>query len=556
MVSRSWRAFAFASRTFAGRDELVTARSGLGSNPRCRVQSSEGSVVAQPTQSDKQIDMPGPEPFGQPAPEITARAVGLALSWAAVGQVISRIAWFGSLLALAAFVAPAAFGTVTAALVVTSTATLLVGSGTRGAVITNEHLTAGHLRYALARNLSIGVVVTALVVALADPIVAELLPGADATVLRWLMISVGLHALAVVPLSVLQKNMQFKREASIVVGATMISAVAAIVAAVLGAGIWAIVLRQVLVSVVEVTLAWIAARRYLPGVRRLIGRGERPTGGRGRSARWFFLVSLFSLAAMSADYVVVGRLVGASDLGLYSIAFALGFAPLTQLSWWLGGVLLPAAAATPDLDLLAQRTLRAMRVMALVLVPLVVPALVLAPWLLPLTLGERWAGSVVVFQILFPVGVAHAVLNSVGESLGGSGNVKLHAQMLALWTVVILPALLVLVEVDGIRGAAMAHVLVLFPVAAGYLLLGARRLGLPTLKLVRGLAAVGPPFLAQLAVTLAGLGLLAGAGAPDALARVAGVAVGLGAGIGTLFLLPSGPLLEARTFMATARQRS
>jgi O-antigen/teichoic acid export membrane protein len=194
--------------------------------------------------------------------------------------------------------------------------------------------------------------------------------------------------------------------------------------------------------------------------------------------------------------------------------------------------------------------------MSLVLLPLVVPALLLAPWLLPLALGERWTESVAVFQILFPIGVAHAVLNLVGESLGGSGNVKLHAQLLAVWVVVIVPALLVLVPAYGIRGAAVAHVLVLVPVAAGYLLLGARRLGLPALGLVRGLAGVAPPLLAQLAVTLAGFSLLAEAGSPDALARVAGVLMGVGAAIGVLLLRPSGPLLEARSLLAAARQRS
>lgn len=235
---------------------------------------------------------------------------------------------------------------------------------------------------------------------------------------------------------------------------------------------------------------------------------------------------------------------------------SLSFAPLTHLSWWLGGVFLPAAAATRDLDLLAQRTLRAMRVLSLALLPLVVPALVLAPWILPLALGEQWTESVVVFQILFPVGVAHAVLNFVGEALGGSGKVKLHAQLLAVWTVVIVPALLVLVPAHGIRGAAVAHVLVLVPVAAGYLLLGARRLGLPTLGLVRGLAGVAPPILAQLAVTLAGFSLLAATGAPDPLARVAGVLMGVAAAIGVLLVRSSGPLLEARSLLAAARHPS
>jgi hypothetical protein len=37
------------------------------------------------------------EPVPQQAPEITARTVGVALSRAGVGQLLSRILWFGSL---------------------------------------------------------------------------------------------------------------------------------------------------------------------------------------------------------------------------------------------------------------------------------------------------------------------------------------------------------------------------------------------------------------------------------------------------------------------------
>lgn len=464
------------------------------------------------------------------------------------------MAWFGSLFVLAVFVPPAAFGVVTAALVVTSTAGLLVGAGTRGAIITNERLTTEHLRYALAVNVTVGVVITAAVIALADLLVSALLPGADPAVLRWLVIAVALHAFAVVPLAVLHKNLKFKATASITVVSSYTTAVAAIVAGVLGAGIWALVLRQVVGSVLEVVLAWILARRHLPAIRSLIGHGSRPRTGRGASAKWFFLVSLFSLGAMSVDYVIVGRLAGATQLGLYSIAFAMGFAPLTHLSWWLGGVLLPAAAATRDPHLLAERTVRTVRALALVLLPLVVPALLLAPWLLPLALGERWTGSVVVFQILLPIGVAHAILNVVAENLGGGGHVKLHVQMLGLWAIAMVPLLLVLVPSQGIRGAAIAHLVVLVPIAAGYLLRGAQRLGLPRLTLLRGLAGVVPPFLAQAAVTLLVFWTMSEAGAPDPVARVVGVATGLVGAAGALVLRPNGPFQEARALLIAARR--
>ena len=492
----------------------------------------------------------------EPQAEVSAQTVGRAVSWAGLGQILGQVAWFGSLFVLAALVPPAAFGAVTTALVVTATASLLIGAGTRGAIITSDRLTTEHLRYALAVNISVGVVITAVVIALADPLASALLPGADPTVLRWLMMGVALHALAIVPLAILQKNMQFKAQTGIVVVSSFTTAVAAIVAGVLGAGIWALVLRQVVGSFFEVVLAWIVARRHLPPIRSLVGRGSRPTAGRGAAAKWFFLVSLFSLGAMSVDYVVVGRLAGATELGLYSIAFALGFAPLTHLSWWLGGVLLPAAAATQDPDLLAQRAIRAVRALALVLLPLVVPAMLLAPWLLPLALGDQWTSSVVVFQILFPIGVAHGILNVVAEPLSGSGHVKLHVQMLGLWAIAMVPLLLILVPAAGIQGAALAHLVVLVPLAGGYLVLGAQRLGLPKFAILRGLAGVVPPPLLQAALTLSVFWAMAEAGAPDSVARVVAVAAGF-AGLASAFVVwPNGPFLEARALVTAARRGS
>ncbi len=114
--------------------------------------------MSQSSQPASRADLPTSDAVLQQTPEITARSVGRALSWAGVGQIVSRILWFGSLVVLAALVPPAAFGTVAAAVVVIGTAGLLVGAGTRGAVITNERLTTQHLRYALRLNVGVGIV--------------------------------------------------------------------------------------------------------------------------------------------------------------------------------------------------------------------------------------------------------------------------------------------------------------------------------------------------------------------------------------------------------------
>jgi hypothetical protein len=73
---------------------------------------------------------------------------------------------------------------VSAGMVIVNIAVLLVGSGTRGSIITSERLTVEHLRYALAVNVGAGIALTAVVMLLAEPIVSGFASGADAGVLQ------------------------------------------------------------------------------------------------------------------------------------------------------------------------------------------------------------------------------------------------------------------------------------------------------------------------------------------------------------------------------------
>jgi len=490
------------------------------------------------------------------APEVNTRTIGRAVSWVGLGHLVSQGTWFVSLLVLAAFVPPQAFGAVSAALVITSAATLVIGSGTRGAIITSRDLTVEHLRYALALNVGLGVLLTALVGLFAGPVMLLVLPEGDPEVLRWLLVGVGMHALAVVPLALLEKQMLFKRVAAVWAVSAVVASLLAGAAGALGAEVWALVIRQVAFSVLLTLGALVAARRLLPPPSRLLGSLRRPREGRGATATLFFVMSVFWEIKLWADNVVVGRLTGPTQLGLYSLAFTLGFAPLTHVAWKLGDVLLPAAAATPAPDVVARRAIRAMRIVGLVLVPLVIPAIVLAPWLVPLLLGERWAPMVVPFQILLPVGVAQALIHVIAESLSGSGNIDLHARLQGVWALVLIPTLIVLVGAEGIRGAALAQLLVLLPLGTAYLVLGARRLGVAAGDLARPLAGFLAPVAAQLALTLAVVAALGATSAPEGAVLGAGTLAGIGAMAAVLLLTRSPVLGDARSVVASVAGRA
>jgi O-antigen/teichoic acid export membrane protein len=490
------------------------------------------------------------EPDRPPPPGGLARAI----SWAGVGHLGSSVTWYASLVVVAALVPPEAFGTVAAGMVMVHLGSLLIEAGGRGTIVTARELDAAHLRRTLAVNVVVGIALTAALAFAARPIVDVVAEGGDAGALRLLFGSLALAAVAVVPLGVLQKRMQFRRLAGISVGSSLVGSAAAIGAAVLGAGVWALVVRQLAWRAVFAVFCWVAAREFLPARER--SADERAAGGRRLGATWFTVLAASTFLVLSGDNVIVGQATDAEQLGLYALAFTLGFAPLTQFSWIVGQVLFPAAAALPDLESVGAQMLKAVRLTALVLLPLLPPAVALAPVAIPRLLGREWAAMAAPFAILVVVGVGHALLNILGESLSGTGNIAFRARIELAWALATLAAVFVLVRADGIRGAAVAHLGLFVPLAGVYVVWGTRRVGTDAPRLWRAVRGVVVPVTAEALVTAAAFAALTRVGLDRDAAAVTATMAGIVVVLVLLMRAEPSPLREAATVFAAATRRS
>jgi PST family polysaccharide transporter len=458
------------------------------------------------------------------------------MSWVGAGHVVGQAFWFGSLLFLAALLSPAAVGSVTVGLLMVTAATRVMDAGTRGSIIVAKGLTREQLMGALGSNVLAGVALSALIAALSAPMTHAFAQGTSPLVLAALGLSVVLYAPAIVPLALLEKRFEFRRRASVQAASTVTAGVVSVAAGLLGAGVWALVIRQVLFQVLLAVLGWVAARRLLPPRQPSAAGRLRWTRIKRRGAAGFMLFSLTDFIVFNADYLAVGHFTNTTQLGLYSLAFTIAFAPMTQFSAQIGSVLFPAAAAS-DADTIRGRTISGVRISCAVLLPLLPAAMVLAPILVPAVLGEKWAGMVTPLRILLIVGVAHAVVNVIGESLSGTDNIGFRARVNLVWMVGMLVALFVLVQADGIRGASLAHLLLYIPVAAVYATTGMRLLGAAPRSLGRALRGVGAMLALQCLVTFGLVAILADAGVSTAIAGT--VATGLGlAAVGAVLSSP------------------
>jgi O-antigen/teichoic acid export membrane protein len=478
-----------------------------------------------------------------PAARSTSRAVvARGVSWIAAGHVVRQLAWFGSLLLVATLVAPRAFGSVAAAMVVVQVAWLVVNSGTRGALVVGRTVTAEQVRRAMGVNLATGTVIACAAILLSSSVLPIVVPGADPMVLQALGTTIMLNGLSIVPLALLQRELRFRQHAAANAGAALGASVGCAVAAMAGAGVWALVIRQVLFQLLLAGLAWRAVQPLLPGLPRVGGSARRDP-----LAKWFFATTAIGFATLNVDNVIVGHFTSVRELGLYSLAFTIAFAPMTQFAWQVGTVLQPAAARTTSLDVLGARVCTAVRAASLVLLPAAVPAIALAPAVLPGLIGARWAPMVAPFQLLVLAGIAQGILAIVRQFLVASGSVRFCALVDGGCLLATVGGLLALVRLDGIVGAALAHVAVAGGLLAVYGVLGARRLGSRGGELWAFVRGIVVPVMVQGVVTALWFVALEHAGARGVAAAPAATAVGLLALVVALFAAGTSPLREIRS---------
>lgn len=249
-------------------------------------------------------------------------------------------------------------------------------------------------------NTTIGLVL-ALAVLAGAPLVAAVYDQPRLTAIaRALAVTFLLNAMMTQYRASLLRAMRFAAVATIDVLAPASALVVAIVAAVAGAGYWALVAQQLAQATVAL-VACVVVGRWLPA----------PRWYPGQQMRKFFTFGGFLLGSQLIGYVannvdvfIIGRRLGAVDAGLYNRAFQLLMNPLNQVRTPSTTVALPVlsrAGHSPQFD-------RIVRTGQLVLgYPVAVGLGIVVGTAYPLVdvlLGARWAGVPPILRLLAVAG--------------------------------------------------------------------------------------------------------------------------------------------------------
>jgi PST family polysaccharide transporter len=374
------------------------------------------------------------------------------IKWSTGSQVARQAVRVLTLLVLVQLIGPSEFGVMNMAVVITGFVDLFRDMGTSAAVIQRKAPGQRLLSTLFWTNVAIGTV-AGLVVFAGAPLVADFY-GNDRVdgIVRVLAASFIISALGTVQLALLAKALRFRALAALEMSAVVVSSAAALAAAAGGLGAYSLVMQTLTLSAIMTIGAWVVGR-WRPD-RTFAFADLRSVAAYSSNLVGFNVVNYF---ARSADNLLIGRYLGATALGHYSLAYSLLLFPLQMVSRSIGRVTFPVySKVQDDKPRIARGYLRVVRVVSTLTFPVVFGFFVVAVPAVDVLYGSDWAPAAPVIMILVPVALAQSLATLNGTVYQAVGRTDLQLRIGLLWSVLMVASFAIGLQ-WGITGVAAAY---------------------------------------------------------------------------------------------------
>lgn len=347
-----------------------------------------------------------------------------AMFWTYGAFVGGRLLSLAAITVLARLLTPMEFGVVALALIAMAILDTFPGLGVGDAiVIVNEDEVEEKAETAFAVSVVVGLALAAVMAAL-GPLAAPFFQQPELiAVMPVLGISFFLLGLGSTHAALAMKRMDFRSRTAAELAAATVRGAVSVILAFAGAGVWSLVVGYVVGSAALTLTLWLLVpwrpcfRPQRAHLRSLLSFGGTVTG-----------VNVMAAFLTQFDFLAVGRVLGAAQLGFYSIATRLPALFILDPAAVSGRVLFPAFASLQRADM-PRAFLTSLRYASLVTLPLTVFLAMLARPLTIALLGNQWSPSIEAAQVLCVWAGASAFLFLCGNVYKACGRADLSLKL-------------------------------------------------------------------------------------------------------------------------------
>ncbi|MCM1984682.1 lipopolysaccharide biosynthesis protein [Lyngbya confervoides] len=190
--------------------------------------------------------------------------------------------------------------------------------------------------------------------------------------------------------ALIERRNQLKITALSTVAQSLIANVLTVILALLGLGIWAIVIPMLVSAPVWLVFSWSHCDWRAPRTVRF-----DQFAAVFRYSKNLLGIELLSKVRLYADYLIVGKFLGVGELGLYYFAFNAGAGITTKVADAYMTSLFPhLCAAREQAGGVRDQYVKSIKIIAMTLVPLVLLQAIAAPFYVPIIFGQKWVEAV------------------------------------------------------------------------------------------------------------------------------------------------------------------
>lgn len=428
------------------------------------------------------------------------RRASSGVRWTLIDGVGEKALSLLTTMVLARLLAPADFGLYALMFVVIDTLAIFKNLGLDAAIIQRKDRITAAADTAFYVLPLFGFALFGLLYVSAPHLAAWLREPKAAPLLQVLGSTIVIMSLGNVPSALLQKQMQFRRHTLANLIGMACYAALAIALAWRGWGVWSLVVAYTVDLTVTAIcqwafVAWRPSGAFDPQLLRTMLQYSKYVVGAG----------LIGFLANNADKVIIGRVLGTTALGYYTLACSLAYVVVTQLTRRVYQVAFPAfAEVQEDRPRLRAGFLKMVRFLSATAFPVCLLAGLLAQPLILTIYGRQWHPAAPVLAVLALGGAFQVVRMAVNPVLLACGKSSMGLWMNVLQLAILLGVTPWAAKELGLTGAAWVSTAA-FGLSA---LLGAgataRYLRVPGRDLLRATGPVGQALVASAAAALAG----------------------------------------------------
>ena len=371
--------------------------------------------------------------------------------WSGASSFLNSLFRFGIFIALARILGPHSFGLFSLTFIIVDFGNDIGDFGMGPALVQKQDINK-RLLDTIFWTVLIGCSALTFIAVLAAPIFARFF---HETILIKLIIissfSFIIRGASLVHRAMLLKHMMFNKIAIIESGSTIVFGISSILFAYYGFGVWSLIYGLIIQRSLDTILSW-GFWKYKPSfqynikeAREVLKFAKNITGER---------ISYFVSSRM--DYIIVGRVLGTTALGFYTLASELTTLPAKRISSLVSGVAFPTFSLMQNNgEGLRSAYLKVNKTLSLITFPLLAGLLALSSLFVHIFYDSSWIPMIVPIQILCLVGAIKSIMHNNGAIFYTKNRTDISLKW-GIIQLVIIPLPLMLGSYYGLAGIAIA----------------------------------------------------------------------------------------------------